>query len=62
MDKLNCINKIKELNQYNKPIKLNIKEVDFFKDTIKLRLGKEVKYLKKIYNESVDAESASSFH
>ena len=47
---------------YGSSILRNKEEVELLKSSIKERLGKEVKYFKRLYKASTDGEEASTFH
>ena len=47
---------------YGSSILRNKEEVNLLKSSIKERLGKDFKYLKRLYKASSDGEEASTFH
>ena len=53
---------INQLKIDNKSVIMNENEVDFIHLAIKERLNKEVKGLKKLYQATIDGDSASVFH
>ena len=62
IEKINNINKFRELWEFDNSIIKNIKEINLIKSAIEQRLGKEIKYFKKLYIATRDGESAAIFH
>ena len=53
---------LEQSNLYGSCIIRNIEEINMIKKAIKERLGKDVKYFKRLYKASYDGEEASVFH
>ena len=53
---------IEQINFYSSSILKNKEEIDLLKSAIKERLGKDIKYFKRLYKASTDGEDPSTFH
>ena len=58
----NAYDIMEQTNLYNSSILRNKEEIDLLKSAIKERLGKDVKYFKRLYKASIDGEDSSTFH
>ena len=61
-DLKNVYDILEQINFYSSSILKNKEEIDLLKSAIKERLGKDIKYFKRLYKASIDGEDSSTFH
>ena len=61
-DLKNVYDILEQINFYSSSILKNKEEIDLLKSAIKERLGKDIKYFKRLYKASTDGEDPSKFH
>ena len=61
-DLKNVYDILEQINFYSSSILRNKEEKDLLKSAIKERLGKDIKYFKRLYKASIDGEDPSTFH